>query len=403
MLINNINSEENNFDFTIIGSGPASITLALELENKGFSSILFEAGGSNFSSDSQSYYSGESLGDKYYPLEITRLRFFGGTSNHWGGTCRTMDRHDLVDWPIDYDDLKKFLPKSSKILEINGNFESKPIDKNFNQINVEFSPPVRFKEKYYDKILKSKKIGLCLNSPLLKIIGDDKGNANKIEIFNNNNKKKFRTKTLILGCGGIENSRILLWSQINSNSSFLKNIKIGNFWMEHPQLDKVGYLVGNSKKITKYFDKKLYAKQMMLFSPRYNFIKKHEIGNAAIKVQHKLDKNYEKHVIKDLYCVAPKYVKNLLSKIKKISCVYKTDLSLEQTPEYENRIELSKNEKDDLGIPKVTLFWKKNDKVKRTAKICITELGKLFAEKNIGRIGIFEYLNQSFLKWNLLN
>ena len=32
MLINNIDSEHNNFDFTIIGSGPASITLALELE-----------------------------------------------------------------------------------------------------------------------------------------------------------------------------------------------------------------------------------------------------------------------------------------------------------------------------------------------------------------------------------
>ena len=97
MLISNIISEENIFDFTIIGTGPASITLALELERKGFSSILFEAGGTDYSEESQNYYSGDVVGDKYFPLDVTRLRYFGGSSNHWGGWCRPLDEHDLVD------------------------------------------------------------------------------------------------------------------------------------------------------------------------------------------------------------------------------------------------------------------------------------------------------------------
>ena len=235
-----------------------------------------------------------------------------------------------------------------------------------------------------------------MNSPLLKIIGDNKGNADKIEIFNNNSKKTFKTKTLILGCGGIENSRILLWSQVNSNTKFLKNIKIGNFWMEHPG-NKAGYWVGRTKNFYKYFDKKMgfHSLLTMFFIPSNNFIKKHQIRNAGIRFNYLQDKIYIKRLIKDLYCVAPKFIKQLLNEIKKISCAYGIYMAWEQGPEYENRIELSKNKNDDFGIPKVSLFWKKNEKVKRTARICLAELGKLFAQKNIGRVGMLEYLNDN--------
>ena len=138
MLIKNINSEENNFDYTIIGAGPASITLALELEKKGFSSILFEAGGADYSDESQKYYSGSVVGDKYFPLDQSRLRYFGGSSGHWSGWCRPLDKHDLIDWPINYNDLRKYLSEASKILEIDENFQSKYIDKDFNQINFQW-------------------------------------------------------------------------------------------------------------------------------------------------------------------------------------------------------------------------------------------------------------------------
>lgn len=392
MLINNINSEENNFDFTIIGTGPASLTLAFELEKKGFSSMLFEAGGADYSNESQKYYSGSVTGDKYFPLDESRLRYFGGTSGHWAGWCAPLDKYDLIDWPINYNDLEKYLSEASKILEIGEDFTKKPINENFNQNTIQFSSPINFKEKYYEKVIKSKKIGLCLNSPLLKIIGDEKGNADKIEIFNNNNKKIFKAKTLILGCGGIENSRILLWSQINSNTKFLKNIKIGNFWMEHPQ-EEVGYFVGSSKKAIDHFDEKMSADlavPTMFFSPSYNFIKKQQIGNTLIKFQYLMDQSYVEGLIKKLSCAAPKFIKQLL--IEQRYCIYKIIMTWEQKPEYENRIELSKNKNDDLGIPKVSLFWKKNEKVRRTARVAIEEFGKIIAEKNIGRVGIDEYL-----------
>jgi len=398
MLINNIDSENNNFDFTIIGSGPASITLALELEKKGFSSIIFEAGGVDYSSKSQNYYSGSVVGDKYFSLDETRLRYFGGSSNHWQGWCRPLDKHDLVDWPINHDDLKKHLNEATKILEIKNKFYDKPITENFNQIVFQFSPPVNFNEKYYQKIIESNKISLCLNSPLLKIIGNEAGNVDKIEILNNNKKKKLLTKKLILCCGGIENSRILLWSQVNSNTKFLKKIKIGNYWMEHPHYD-VGYAVGHLKNFDKYFDKKMAIEQTFFLSPTYNFIKKKQIGNVGIRFQRQLDSELNNNIYKDLYCSAPKYVTKLLSKFRKTSCTHNIFMAWEQAPKFENRIELSKNKTDDLGVPKVSLFWKKDDEVRKTARTCLMELGKLFTKKDIGRIGLLEFLNDNMISF----
>ena len=69
----------------IVGAGPAGITLAKELGNYGVKVILCEAGELDYSEQSQDCYKGKVIGDTYFPLDISRLRYFGGTSNHWGG------------------------------------------------------------------------------------------------------------------------------------------------------------------------------------------------------------------------------------------------------------------------------------------------------------------------------
>ena len=67
-------------------------------------------------------------------------------------------------------------------------------------------------------------------------------------------------------------------------------------------------------------------------------------------------------------------------------------MAWEQKPSFNNRIELSKNEYDDFGIPKISLYWTKNAETLNTVRVMLTELGKLFAKRNIGRIGMLPYL-----------
>ena len=82
-------------DVCIIGAGAAGITLAREFIGQAFRVCLLEGGGLEYESDTQSLYKGENIGLRYYPLHGSRLRYFGGTTNHWGGFCRPLDEHDF--------------------------------------------------------------------------------------------------------------------------------------------------------------------------------------------------------------------------------------------------------------------------------------------------------------------
>ena len=72
-------------DVCIVGAGAAGITLARALADDGIHICLLESGGLEPDQDTQSLYQGELAGVPYYPLDACRIRYFGGTTAHWGG------------------------------------------------------------------------------------------------------------------------------------------------------------------------------------------------------------------------------------------------------------------------------------------------------------------------------
>ena len=73
------------YEVITIGAGAAGITIARELAGTNISICLLESGGLEFEQDTQNLYSGELGGRWYFPLDTCRLRYFGGSTNHWGG------------------------------------------------------------------------------------------------------------------------------------------------------------------------------------------------------------------------------------------------------------------------------------------------------------------------------
>ena len=71
------------------------------------------------------------IGDPYFDLDVTRLRFFGGSSNHWTGMCRSFEKVDferkylgnIYQWPIKFNDIDKYKKKACEILEIPSEFD----------------------------------------------------------------------------------------------------------------------------------------------------------------------------------------------------------------------------------------------------------------------------------------
>ena len=125
-------------DVCIVGGGAAGITLALELGGSGLEVILLESGGDTEDPATQNLAAGESIGnpstslDKPVRLDEMRLRYLGGTTNHWGGFCRPLSPIDFEErdhlavsgWPITHAELENYLERAAEWVRISdANFE----------------------------------------------------------------------------------------------------------------------------------------------------------------------------------------------------------------------------------------------------------------------------------------
>src|ERR1700688_4554118 len=84
-------------DVCIIGAGAVGITLACEFVDAPFRVSLLESGGFEFEVATQKLYAGENIGRNLYDLDVSRVRFFGGSTNEWAGFCRPLKPIDFAE------------------------------------------------------------------------------------------------------------------------------------------------------------------------------------------------------------------------------------------------------------------------------------------------------------------
>ena len=117
-------------DLCIIGAGAAGITIARRLIPKGWRICLLESGGLDFEPDVQNLYAGPAGGtvlpsESAY-LSRSRLRFFGGSTNHWTGFCRPLDEIDFTvrpwvphsGWPFQKSVLDAYYREAARIVQV---------------------------------------------------------------------------------------------------------------------------------------------------------------------------------------------------------------------------------------------------------------------------------------------
>ncbi len=88
--------------------------------------MLFESGGLTFDSATQALYAGTVGGVNYLPLDASRMRYLGGSSNHWGGWSRPLDPIDFEKrawlphsgWPFGLDELKPHFKRAQSLCEL---------------------------------------------------------------------------------------------------------------------------------------------------------------------------------------------------------------------------------------------------------------------------------------------
>ena len=229
----------------IVGSGPAGMTLALRLQERKVPCLLIEAGGYDYSVESQEFYKGDIIGDQYYPLHVARLRHFGGTSGHWSGWCRALDEVDFEPrkgvpnsgWPIGKKDLQPYEAAAAGLLKVRLSAPNRTVTPDLDEIEIVLSPPVRFGTEYRSTVEQSSSIGLFLNTTVKELVPGE-GRIDALKVVDADRKEHdLRVQQVAVCTGGIENSRLLLWSNARYGGRVVPQPQpLGRYWMEHPSL-----------------------------------------------------------------------------------------------------------------------------------------------------------------------
>jgi choline dehydrogenase-like flavoprotein len=383
-----------NPDICIVGSGPAGLSLALELESKGFRVLVLEAGGEYYDEASQAHYAGQVIGDTHFDIGINRLRYFGGSSNHWGGFCRTLDDWDFRDkvegvasaWPISRKDLDPHLPRASEFLELPGFPADRRLDDHLTHIHWTYSPPVSFTFRYREHIKSSTRLNVVLNACVTELVERD-GRITAVEASDPSGQRTIVTaRHFALCAGSIENSRILLWANQKSEGRVVRQPEaLGKYWMEHPHYTVGDALISVDPRIDPDRRGRSYI------APSERAIRERQIMNCALRLE---PTNYDgtKQLIADLACVAPRVGRWALAKAgKRLVCGARLRAAWEQAPRESNQIRLGKR-LDSLGIPQVDLHWKLSALEKHTVRQTALMFGEYLAAKGYGRVRLLPWL-----------
>jgi choline dehydrogenase-like flavoprotein len=255
-----------NTDLCIVGAGAAGLTIAKELANTNIDICLLESGGLDYDQKTHSLYEGKNIGLDYWALHAARLRFFGGSTNHWGGICLPLDEDDFEHrtwvehsgWPLTLEKLNPYYRRAHPILEL-GKYDYAPDTwetTEFPQLPyksermltrmVQNSPPTRFGQTYRPDITKAPNISSYLHANVVNIEADE--DANEIQRLHVTclPEKNFTVtaKKYVLAMGGIENPRLLLLSdKIQKTGLGNQHDLVGRYFADHPYLSNLGFIV----------------------------------------------------------------------------------------------------------------------------------------------------------------
>ncbi|HZG10182.1 MAG TPA: GMC family oxidoreductase [Allosphingosinicella sp.] len=412
----------------VIGAGAAGITLTRRLLAAGRTVTLLESGGLDYGAPVAALNVGDNVGEAYYALEHSRLRFFGGTTAIWGGRCAELDPIDLEKrdylphsgWPIGYSELERWyrearplfgLPlerPSADIFRRNGvplpQFESleTPLwtfDRRFN----------RFAWTSCTDIEADPKCQIVTHANVTNIVHTE-GGVEQVEARAlGSGRLTVRARAFVLAAGGIENPRLLLASDIGNGHD-----QVGRYFMEHPHARGGRIVDGSAWQLLRAFGRRhRIAGQDLaaLIAPGEALQRREGILNTSLTIVARQPEGRRQFVGMKAYSglkhsMAPTRKGRALWMATKKAAgwaqrhvdparpwllhkVGSLEVALlvraEQAPNPDSRVTLS-GDKDAAGVPRVTLDWRLSEIDVRSVAVLVETLGRELERLRLGRV-----------------
>ncbi|MEZ5920373.1 MAG: GMC family oxidoreductase [Parvularculaceae bacterium] len=392
------------YDVCVCGSGPAGMSVALEVANKGGRVLLLEAGGYEPSAESQAVCEAKSVGPLvHWGVSTCRLRYLGGASGHWSGRCAILDPLDFEardiwgfpGWPISHKETYRRLDDARIILDIaDQTLDRREISHwrqdRFLPNGFARSAPTRFGEKFRDELKASKNIDVALNANVTGLsFSDDKVSITAVKVKTYDGRDFApRAKAYVIAFGALETARFML--NVGEEAGFPfgnEGDYVGRCFMEHFNIVFGRFVTLKSP---------LWVKTPFLnLNLNNELTKEHGLGTATVTLtandrpRHYGRLAFLREAKSNLECAILKAnPKGDASRDKLCNGDGVVAGIIEQTPDPSSRVTLDDEARDQFGAKRLLLDWRMNEQDTRTITGLAEQLGVALAAQDIGRLQI---------------
>ncbi|RIK93520.1 MAG: GMC family oxidoreductase [Proteobacteria bacterium] len=435
----------------IIGAGAAGLILARRLLAAGVEVAILESGGADFEADSAGLNEGSSAGHPYYPLEDSRLRFFGGTTAIWGGRVARLDAIDFErrpwiahsGWPFGAEELADYYQQAEAQFAVAGplptaqalarqglvfpEFDSAHLSLGFWKFDDKFD---RFTHKNSRDLKDHPRCRILLHATVSDIVPRWNGRAIDHLVIKNLRglTAVVRAKQFVLATGGLENPRLLLASRsVMPKGVGNDHDQVGRYFMEHPHARGGRVISNRSWRLLDLFARRHDydgAPIAALIRPSDALQRRAQILNTSftigarqapvahqfwgMKLYNDLKHNLNPTNLgrglwrgtKRSAVWLQKYVDPLrpwaLTKLgrRELAIIVRA----EQAPNPDSRVYLGA-ERDALGMPKLVLDWRFSDIDKRSVRVATQALDAELRRLGWGHVEMADWLNDPSIPW----
>jgi choline dehydrogenase-like flavoprotein len=415
-------------DVCVVGAGAAGISIARKLSGTSLDVCLVEGGAFEPTARSQELYRGEmatvyrdGAKDEYDRKYVTRsrLRYFGGTTNHWNGWCRPLEPQDfekrdwvpMSGWPFGADEMAPWYEEARELVEIPA-FEE---DHGYGRLDgrrmvvakdsariatrlFHWSPPTRFGKKYREDLLAASNVRIFVESNVLRLrAAEDGGRVDRLEVqVEDGPKITIRARAIVLACGGIENARLLLLSDAEQPGGLGNQYdQVGRYFMEHPHVPRVGQVLvaddlGIGRLVDLYFaakrDRRAGGRTMGVFVTSPETQKEEELLSFSLQLR---DRKKEKlNRFGRIVAASSAGIRDLGRSADDLEpYVGRLFVRGEQVPNPDSRVTLT-DETDRLGQRKVRLDWQLGEQDRHSIRRSMEIFAQEFGAAGVGKVRI---------------